>query len=62
MMTDFQKQRIDFFIKCAEKYDYVRLGPGDIDLFKQLIKTKLEMYTEGYIDGKKAVDKEVKVC
>jgi len=31
-MTDFEKKRLEYFIKAAKNYDWVRLGPGDVSI------------------------------
>ena len=37
-MTEFQKKRLAYFIKAAKNNDWVRLGPGDDELFKKLLE------------------------
>ena len=31
-MTEFQKKRLSYFIKAARNHDWVRLGPGDVEI------------------------------
>lgn len=31
-MTEFQKKRLAYFIKAARNYDWIRLGPGDVEI------------------------------
>lgn len=31
-MTEFQKKRLAYFIKAARNHDWVRLGPGDVEI------------------------------
>lgn len=31
-MNDFQKKRLAYFIKAARNFDWVRLGPGDVEI------------------------------
>lgn len=39
-MTDFERKRLEFFIQAAEKGDWVKLGKGDIELFKKYTEMK----------------------
>lgn len=32
-MTEFQKKRLKYFIKAAEKGEWVQLGKGDVEIF-----------------------------
>lgn len=49
-MTDFQKQRLEYFIKAAKKNEYVQLGPGDLELLEMLTNLEKE-YWKGYGEG-----------
>lgn len=52
-MTDFQKKRLDYFIKAATKSEYVQLGPGDIEILeiqKELYEKVCNIYWKGWED------------
>lgn len=36
-MTEFQKKRLEYFKKSALNYDWIRLGPGDVEIFDEII-------------------------
>lgn len=54
-MTEFQKIRLEYFIKEANKHGWVRLAPGDKDIFQTLTIDTFDkaskLYWEGYKDG-----------
>lgn len=36
-MTEFEKKRLKYFIKAAEKGEWVQLGKGDAEIFMVLL-------------------------
>ena len=36
-MTEFQKKRLEFFIKAAQKGEWVQLSSGDKELLEELL-------------------------
>lgn len=53
-MTAFQRKRLDFFIKAAEKNEWVHLGKGDIEVIKTLMDYNNKNYDNGFQDGRSA--------
>lgn len=52
-MTEFQKKRLDYFIKAAKKCEYVQLAPGDLEILeiqKDLYDRVCEIYWKGWKD------------
>ncbi len=47
-MTEFQKKRLEYFKKAAEKSEWVRLGPDDVAMLEQILglQEKLDMADE----------------
>lgn len=39
-LTEFEKKRLNYMMKAAANYDWVRLGPGDVDTIKKLLENK----------------------
>jgi len=39
-LTDFEKKRLSYMIRAAANYEWVRLGPGDVDTIKKLLENK----------------------
>jgi hypothetical protein len=50
-LTDFQKKRLQYFIKAADNYDWVRLGPGDIELLETLLTAYANGHDQGFKEG-----------
>lgn len=50
-MTEFQKKRLAYLIKQAEKCEWIQLGKGDIDIIYSLQNEAQEGYSRGYHDG-----------
>lgn len=36
MLTDFEKKRIEYFIKACEKSEFVQLSKGDLKIFNEI--------------------------
>lgn len=39
-MTEFQKKRLEYFIKAANNYEWVRLGPDDANWLSDILTQK----------------------
>ena len=52
-MTDFQKKRLDYLIKAANKGEWVQLAKGDIEMLeiqKDLYERVCNIYWKGWED------------
>ena len=53
-MTEFQKKRLEYFIKAAKKCEYVQLAPGDLEILeiqKDLYERVCNIYWKGWKDA-----------
>lgn len=58
-MTEFQKKRLAYFKKASTNYDWVRLGPGDIEIFNESdqLKEEIKDLKEELKDAYERIDK-----
>jgi hypothetical protein len=52
-MTEFQKQRLEYFIKAAKKSEWVQLSPGDVEALEinqKLYEKVVNIYWRGWND------------
>lgn len=50
-MTEFQKKRLEYFIKAAEKGEWIRLGDSDIDFLEYLKNSYNNGFDKGFEEG-----------
>ena len=52
-MTPFQLKRLDYFKKAATNHDWIRLGPGDVELFEECITNEILRVAEKVMENHK---------
>lgn len=52
-MTPFQLKRLDYFKKSAANHDWIRLGPGDCELFQKCIDNYIMQVADKVLEDHK---------
>lgn len=59
-MTEFERKRLEYFIRTAKEHGYVQLGPVDIKLFQLYIDLgKIDEDHQKHIDAHKQLEAEL---